>query len=228
MRNQYERYDVELLKNDFINRHYECLPFIGENYERTRLLLIGESHYVKKDEVCFVNKDDFYNSSYDDFEEGDYKVWINTRSVFEGRVYGESSFDTFFSTTATEIARIVNHTDDLSMEQKREAMHQYAFMNYFKRPSYEQGKTIRQLTDLDYKIAYDISSHIIETLIPKLIIFLSKKAYYSFCDYDQDGRIMDKYQIKCVSHPSCPWWNRKRRDGGCAKEDFYNYVREIL
>jgi len=228
MREQYKAFDCELTKNEFLERHYECLPFIGENYENSRLLLVGESHYVPKKESHFVNRDDFYDISFDELEDGEYKGWINTRYVFENRVYGTGSFDVFFSNTATEIARIMNHTNDLSMEQKRAAMHQYAFINYYKRPSYEQGKTIRQITDKDNKYAYEISRSIINTLEPKLIIFLSKKSYYAFCDSNQDGEIWEKYKIKCVSHPSSIWWNRKRNDGRCAREDFYGYISEYF
>ena len=50
MREQYSKFDCELLKNDFLKRHHECLPFIGEDYDNCRLLLIGESHYVPDDE----------------------------------------------------------------------------------------------------------------------------------------------------------------------------------
>lgn len=228
MREQYKEYDQELLKNDFIKRHYECLPFIGEQYKNSRLLLIGESHYVPESAVHAVDRTDYYDNSFDDLEDGDYKGWINTRSVFESRVYDRCDFKNFFSNTATEIAKIINHTDDLSLCQRIEAMHQYAFFNYFKRPSYDEGETIRGLTEEDNKFAYDISSYIIEILNPQLVIFLSMKAYYAFCNSDQDGRISSKYTIKTVSHPSCPWWNRKRRDGRCAKDDFHDYISTIL
>ena len=226
---QYKSFDAYLLKNDFLKRHYECLPFIGEKYESSRLLLIGESHYVpkKEEEVRCVNRKDFYDVSFDDLGEGDYKGWINTRSVFEYRVYDKGKFETFFSNTATEIAKVVYHTDSVTIDQKINAIHQYAFMNYFKRPSYESGKTIEKLTENDYKIAYDISAYIIEVLKPRLIIFISKKAYSTFCNSDVSN-LNSKYKVRSVSHPSSCWWSRKRKDGRCAKEDFFGYVAEIL
>lgn len=220
---QYEAYDRELLKCDFLKRHRECLPFIGEGYDKTRLLLIGESHYVPKEEVLRAARRDFYDVSFEDLEEGRYKRWIDTRYVFEKRVYDKEGLKGFFSNPAAEIARIVYHTEDVSKNQKISAMHQYAFMNYFKRPAYDAGKTIKGLSERDLWYAYRITSHIIEVLQPGLIIFLSKKAYRAFLGSDQDG-ISQKYPMKCVSHPSSPWWNRKRKDGGCAKEDFYHYV----
>ena len=88
MHEQYYRFENDLLKNDFLKRHWECLPFIGENYEKSRLLLIGESHYVPKTGVYYVNREDFYETSFDDLAEGKYKEWINTRSVFDGGVDG--------------------------------------------------------------------------------------------------------------------------------------------
>ncbi len=227
MREQYKQFDEEFLKNDFLKRHEECLPFIGEKYEESRLLLVGESHYVPKQDVQKVNRDDFYDISFKDLTEGTYKGWIDTRKVFEYRAYDKKEFDPFFSNTATEIAKAIHETNNLSRNQKIDAMHQYAFMNYFKRPAYDQGKTIRELTELDYKYAYDISSYVMEILDPKLIVFLSKKAYWAFCDAD-NKRLCSKYSIKCVSHPSCVWWNRKRSDGKCAREEFYEYVADLF
>ncbi len=229
MRRQYEKYYEAFQKNDFLRRHDECIPFIGEKYEESRLLLIGESHYVPKVDVICVNREDFYEISFYDLAEGfgGYKGWINTREVFEKRVYEKIDFKNFFSNAATEIARALLHTDILSQEQKVEAMHQYAFMNYFKRPSYNSGKTIEELSEKDYQYAYNVSCHIIDVLKPRLTVFLSQKAYWAFCDSDRDNIYRNKYDIKSVSHPSSCWWNRKRRDGKCAREDFYGYISEL-
>lgn len=224
MRKQYENYDSKLLQNDYLKRHYECLPFIGEQYESSRLLLIGESHYVPKAGVQFVDREDFYDISFDDLPDGEYKGWIHTRSVFEWRVYHGGDLNVFFRNPAAEIAKIMHHTDRVSNDCIREAMHQYAFMNYFKRPSYKKGRTIERLTEQDYQCAYDTSCHIIDVLQPTHMIFLSKKAFYAFCDSDQEGKIRSNYSIKSVSHPSSHWWNRRRKDGGCAREDFYGFV----
>lgn len=221
------QYENKLHENEFLRHHYECLPFIGEQYEKSRLLLIGESHYVPKEEIQFVDRRDFYEASFDDLAEGKYKRWINTREVFNSRVYDKKDFKGFFSNPATEIARVIYQTDRLTTEQKIEAMHYYSFMNYFKRPSFDAGKTITELTNKDYQLAYDVSKYIIEVLAPKLIIFISKKAYYAFCDSDQNRRLREKYVIEFVSHPSCCWWNKKRKDGGSAREDFYNYVATL-
>ena len=227
MKEQYISFDNELLKHDFLIRHYECLPYIGEEYKNSRLLLVGESHYVPKKAVHYVDRKDYYDIAFDDLDNGEYKDWINTRSVFEYRVYDKGNFENFFSNTATEIAKVINHTENPSKHQRIEAMHQYAFMNYFKRPSFDSGKTIKELTEEDYRYAYSISSFIIRILEPKLIIVLSKKAYDAFCDSDQDG-LNCRYDIRYVSHPSCAWWNRKRGDGKCAREDFHDYVSSIL
>ena len=59
MYQQYQAFDGQLLANDFIKRHYECLPFIGEKYESSRLLLVGESHYVPGDGLHCVDREDF-------------------------------------------------------------------------------------------------------------------------------------------------------------------------
>lgn len=227
MQEQYKEYDEELLKNEFLNKHWECLPYIGERYKETHLLLIGESHYVSENDIKYVNLTDFYDIPFDDLEGEDYKTWINTRSVYERRVYYHKELKHFFYNPAVEIAKIVNQTEVLSKEQIYDAMHRYAFMNYYKRPSFEKGKTIRGLTEKDFIMAYDVSSFIIEILKPKLIVFISQKAYKAFCNYDNNN-LRIKYTIKSVSHPSSCWWNRRRKDDGCAREDFSKYLKESL
>ncbi len=228
MREQYKEFEEKLNKNEFLRKHYECMPFIGEKYRESGLLLIGESHYVPEDAVECVNIEDFYDTDFDDLPKGEYKDWINTRNVFEKRVYNKCDFKNFFSNPATEIARVINRSDNLTMDQRIAAMHYYAFMNYFKRPSYDAGKTIEGLTGKDYRYAYEISSAIIEILAPELIIFLSKKAYYSFCESDKNDKLRSQYTVKSVSHPSSCWWNRKRKDGRTAQKDFYDYISTIL
>lgn len=224
MRQLYGKYDDDLQKNEFLKRHCECLPFIGDEYEKSRLLLVGESHYIEEDKIGFVNRDDFYDVSICEIEDGEYKTWFDTRAVFEYRREKPERFESFFSNISNEIAKIAFKTDSPSTDQKRKAMDFYAFMNYFKRPSYDRGKTISGLTESDYEYAYKVSKHIIYTLKPNLIIFLSKKAYDRFCCADKDNMIRNKYDIKSVSHPSSYWWNRKRKDGKCAREDFYDYI----
>lgn len=40
------KFDDELLKNGFLNSHKYYLPFIGDGYEKSKLLIVGESHYL--------------------------------------------------------------------------------------------------------------------------------------------------------------------------------------
>ncbi|MBR3468532.1 MAG: hypothetical protein IKH28_02430 [Lachnospiraceae bacterium] len=228
MRELYEKYDEMLKKNGFLKRHTECLPFIGDEYEKGRLLLIGESHYLEKKYVPCVDREDFYEVSFADLPDGDYKGWIDTRAVWEYRVYEKAKFENFFANTATEIAKVVYQTENPSRDQRIEAMNYYAFMNYYKRPSFEEGKTINGLTEKDNQYAYDVSSYIMDVLEPKMVIFLSKKAYYAFCESDVGERLHSKYDIKCVSHPSSVWWNRRRSDGKCAREEFREYVNSLF
>ena len=206
MRPQYHEFDQQLQKHAFLQRHYECLPFIGENYKETRLLLIGESHYVPGAEMHCVNREDFYDVSFDDLAEGEYKDWINTRHVFEYRVYNRKNLKGFFANPATEMAGVLHPTEPVSTDRIIEAMH---------------------LTRQDYRYAYDVSRYIMDVLQPTHVVFVSKKAYYAFCASATED-VFAQYSIACVSHPSSAWWNRKRKDGRCAREDFRDFVAEIL
>ena len=64
--NRYYEIDSELRKNVFLERHYECLPYIGERYEKSRLLLVGESHYIPQNAIGLVKRNDFYEIALND------------------------------------------------------------------------------------------------------------------------------------------------------------------
>lgn len=93
-------------------------PFIGEEYEKTRLLLIGESHYVPEKDVHCVDRDDFYEVSFDDLEDGEYKGWICTRQVFDYRVYERRDFKIFFLVQRPKLRE--RHTIKMNCHLKKE------------------------------------------------------------------------------------------------------------
>lgn len=39
MHEQYKEFEEKLNKNEFLRKHYECMPFIGEKYRESGLLL---------------------------------------------------------------------------------------------------------------------------------------------------------------------------------------------
>ena len=84
----------EICENDIVER-------VANKYKISKLLAkILISRNVVEDEKIAVflqpKRNDFYEIALNDLEDGDYKFWINTRRVFESRVYGKENFKAFF------------------------------------------------------------------------------------------------------------------------------------
>lgn len=203
--------------------HPELLPYIGENYEKTRVILVAESHYIKKATIEEFKALNWYNRPVPQDETNPFRKyigWFDTRGVVSNyidyRKKGEGH-TTFLHPSKV----LLNLKNDI--ENEFEAFTYFAFMNYFQRPALNSGKSIKY-DENDKKYANYLFIKIIQIIQPKAVVFLSKKAYYAFdkCTCPSD------IEFKVVSHPTCPWWNRQRKDGGSGCEDFRKILAEII
>ena len=208
--------------------HPELLPYIGQNYKETGILLVGESHYVNnstEDDLKAVN---WYHSplpasGYHELNAASAESWFDTRQVFvryngndanEERGPGHITFS-----RPTEVL----HELGIGTGDKYKDFCYFAFMNFFQRPALQRGKSI-QATDEDRQTANEVFKAVLQILQPKVVVFLSKKARKAF----DGGSCFGGIPMKAVSHPACQWWYRKRRDGGCARDDFRDILKEVL
>lgn len=230
------KYDEELKKNDFLKRHDECLPYIGEKYDVYKLLIIGESHYIGSDEdgilSSIIKNQDYYKKPIKEinngkFKEKEYIKWIDTRTVFTYRKDDKVDAGFFFN-IASEIAKVIYDNPKiniLNQDKLKDAFKCFAFINYFKRPSLKKGKEIEDITNEDKKYAFDITKYIIDVIKPKYIAFVSKKSYHLF--KEEFKKDINNLVIKAFSHPSCAWWNRKNNNGESARKEFAKFLKEI-
>ena len=106
---------------------------------------------------------------------------------------------------------------DLNYVSDSEAFNAFAFMNYFQRPSLKAHESINN-SEEDDKIAYNTFLGVCKVINPKVVVFLSKKAYKCYinsCDKKPS------VPIEVVCHPTCPHWNGK--DG---KEKFVKIINQ--
>ena len=233
----YDKYDDKLMENDFLKRHYECLPYIGEKYEKYRLLIIGESHYAENDKngneyLSSIDNKTYYEKKFEEinvggFKEKEYEKWINTRIVLNHRKDDKVNSG-FFTNITSEIAKVIFNNININYYNQNElkkTLDYFAFFNYFKRPSFSQGKEINS-TKEDEDFAFNISKYIIDVIKPKYIAFISKRSYNLFMDrYKND---ISNLEIEGFQHPSCPWWNIKMKSGKNAKEKFREFMNYII
>lgn len=204
--------------------HPELLPYVGQNYEKTGVLLVGESHYVKQATEAQLEQADWYHNPLPDgtdspFDKRNgYVEWFDTREVFVRYMNDDrsKSYRIFSEPTA------VLHELGLNSGEKYRDFDYFAFMNFFQRPSIAEGESIQD-SPADRLAANDVLEQVVSILRPRAVVFLSKKAFYAFEKERCPGTM-----FYAVSHPNSPWWYRARRDGGCAREDFKNILQEVI
>lgn len=202
--------------------HPELLPYVGRNYDKTKILLIGESHYVESATDAQWKATNWYhaplpeNAVYPFNKEGAADCFDTRQVLCRYMIYQRGRGHTTFSNPTKVFCEITDGVDDRNFDH-------FAFMNFFQRPALKRGKSI------DYEpeeviIANEILEQVIQVLKPQAVIFLSKKARCVFKDEERTHGT----PIYVVDHPTCAWWNRKHKNGKSGKDDFTDILKELL
>ena len=206
-------YDNKLLEIDFYKNsktHRLMLPYIGSEYEKYKVLIVAESHYLGEDNDREKVKD-FKKWLADKNEIKLMKPeYINTRWVVKEHCSNNNK-QPFFSMIRKEIINIEKFWDKVS------------FMNFFIVPSINGSREIKVSKDIKEK-SLENFENVLDVIKPSYILFLSKKSYYIF------EKSNSKYLKNTFGfgHPSSPWWSRKRKDGKKYKEEFKEKIEEIF
>ena len=206
-------YDNELRQIIHYKNHQEMLPFIGKKYSITRILLLGESHYVcpkDKDKIL----DNWYEQEVDSrFEE---PWWFNTRHVVNNYLCRRrSKAHSMFGNPAKALIEAWGLKD----VNDSEAFTAFAFMNYFQRPAVRKGKSIIA-NEMDKKKAFENLKAVVNVIKPLKVIFLSRKAFMAFSEFGE--KLEGVECIGWTKHPTSKYWNDC--DG---KDKFKKIVDEI-
>lgn len=205
------QYDHKLKSIDHFCLHPEMLPYVGLQYDISRLLFVGESHYVscseqELPELVFKNwymvdtSEIFRNLSQ---EAKKYIKWFDTRNVVSNfQFHLRSRAHTMFSNPADVIREILGE----KFPTDSTAFCCVAFYNYFQRPSTTYGKTIFVNSE-DSRVARDTFLQIADILQPECVIFLSRKAWSDFGKETIADACGKKIPLFRVDHPTSPWWH---------------------
>ena len=198
--NSLTEYDGQLKEIRHFSLHPEMLPYVGRHYNETRILLIGESHYLSNYESEEVrNMNAWYESPTDDYS-FEYKENIETRWVIRKFLTGRrTKAYSMFSNPA----KALTDAWDLGELYDGEAFTGFAFYNYFQRPARNAGKSI-VMGEEDERQAFFIMNRIVDILKPEKVIFLSKKAADSFT---YQGGDLDEKRFHFVYHPTSKYWH---------------------
>ncbi len=224
-------YDKSLELVSIYQTHPEMLPYIGKQYNKYRILCVGESHYLSKQTENF---------SYD------LGKWYTENLTEQG--YDENnplhkSFSAFFTRYVmydclakkergagySMFYRPAKACFNILGCEKDDVWEHFAFMNYYQRPAGIRGESINKQKE-DSQISKLSFIDVCKNIKPHKIIFLSKKAYNDWMSEKTVAEEEAMYkEISCaVSHPTSRWWERKRKDGGCAKNDFIKAIKETI
>lgn len=222
----------EILKSKIkhFNNYPEMLPFIGNEWEKSKkILLIGESHYLPYDEIKSYSDFDFNKNWYDgqsSILDAKHKKYITTRNnliTVESGIY-EKPLALYFNLRKA----LLELTE---LKNSKIVFDKFSFYNYFQKPAYvmeinNEDRSIKP-SDLDKKIAYDIFKRIIEVIEPNIVIFVSKKSFNSFNQLNSSRGDFKDLKIDFVPHAGRPWWNKISKSYGnrTGKQKFIDIIK---
>ena len=232
----------------FYQSHSSLKPFIGEKYTNNeagiKILLVGESHYVKEPWPEITSKS-LLNDWWSEIPPQIYGIsWYTTRGTIHNFMSGKSgaAYALF-----REPCKIYNQCFLNGKYQQWQDIYNifdsFAYMNYFQMPAlYERISLWNSLLKFNNesdkfhplsleiwnkteKLSNDVFISVLEILKPDKIVFLSTEAYNAF---KRQNKIYDTNKIFATVHPTCPWWNRKMKNGLSGKEKLIKYFNTLI
>ena len=162
-----KQYDNELKKIDIFKRYPEMMTFVGTGYNRSRIFLLAESFYLPNSEQTHKDAVKWYAGNSKDIERdinGEFPHdWFNCRGLVQ---YGRDAAG----------HAIYRELDRRLAELGFTDMGDIAFSNTFFRPSQAEGRSIN-IWHEDAHVAIETIEKIIAIINPRLVIFISKKAW---------------------------------------------------
>jgi hypothetical protein len=222
------KFDNDLLTINHYKTHSQMLPYIGENYDKYKVLIISESHYVPSGYKEDINTQNWYQNPTSELItslEGN----TNTRDVI-GNFFNKKGHKLF-----------INLNDSLKKAVEGLGLEGVAWYNFYQKPAKHKTE-LNNPHDEDIKVAIEVFEGVINILKPSLIIFVSMNAFGAL--QKGSGGANDRkwnpelraHQFKnfqipilTVSHPNSPWWNRKHGEAKqSGKEKFERIIKERL
>lgn len=245
-------YDKKLKQLDFYNIHPEYLPFIGDKYDKYKILLIGDSHYI---EQTYENEkyglqyfaDHWWNGSCTALSAESYSNWYNTRNVISNYLSGNRRHGHLIFTNVIKTFSAVVLKEEISCISTPESQkyNYFSFMNFFQMPSIYTGTKFwdsilasakkagnkplaYQQWEKCVQVSSNILDHVIEILSPKLVVFTSTSAYHAY--KNANAKYANEKFVVATPHPASPAWNKtcKNYGGIRGKDLFANYLQEFI
>jgi hypothetical protein len=207
---------------EILERYPVLKPYIGENYindHNKRVLIIGESHYLPKNEGSKSEPHVWYNS---DLKKNKINStsWITTEHVVNEFINNKKlkKGHTFFNRLSHSINRI---SGDLFDDHKT-SMNHVSFLNFFPRPA-KTGKSLK-IDKRDIQNGKEVLNWFIIENEPEIIAVASKKA-----GKEVENLLANKnIAYRIVAHPASNWWYKKAKSYNnlSGKEVFESFLKD--
>lgn len=206
------RFDTELSAIPHYRNHPQMMPFLGSKYGvfGPRLLIVAESHYLRKSSTVHLDAAAWYKSGADQLLEHERSA-TNTRKCLtkNGKTWKSRSYTIFRNLEAALIEAGYPEADN--------TLRYIAFMNGFQRPAVSRRSI--ESTPIDQQHSVLTIQSVAAIIQPDHIIFASRKAYETL------GKHL-KQKTHAVPHPASPWWNRSSKLG-TGKTQFLELLNRL-
>jgi hypothetical protein len=223
-----EKYNDDLLKIDHYTKHPQMIPFVGKYWgQYTKLLVIGESHYMPDD----FPKDmieEWYELSPIDFENaGEDISWTHTAGIIDKTWYEDKGHTIYRNIDYA----IIDSGFCPGYLPGENSFCFISFMNFFQRPALNSGEGIIPNKD-DIEIANETLTEVIKILKPDFLFFVSSKARDCLKE-EWFKDLLNSGKIGYSCHPATSHWNtpsiKYSEDGTTpltGKQAFINFLQK--
>lgn len=224
-----ENYDDELRCIDQYRTHEHFLPFIGKDFDKSGILLVGESNYIAETD-SIEDFEKWWTDEWELFSNIRERGYIDIRGILERNIKDGRDLKhrrIYYNPLELYCEECLNLKIDRTKEEDRAYFSHFAFMNFFQFPAKEQQKSIwrsirsyaknrldkRMYWEKTLNISIKTFESLVEVLLKhglKHILFVSKNAYDNYMASSKRNR---KYEslIDWTKHPNV--WNKEIAGG---------------
>ena len=196
-------------------KYPQMIPFIGTDYDKTQLLILGESHYLKEADYWRI------------------KLWYNSRAdewLPKGFTEEQVNWPGWYGDTHTALLvtkkmhPIYSNLDAIlraceGPKELKSGLAGCAYMNFFQRPAETNGDSIQDNKSDDIYAAQTLQC-VCEVLQPTKIYFASSRSYKGLGAFINDKHL----KVTMKTEPTFPlenvgciegWFNNALIGHGC-------------
>jgi len=215
----------------------QMLPWVGTDYNKYKVLVIGESHYIPSESSIHLSSEKWYASSRADLNKEEV-AWTNTAELITNGTdrKWESHGHTIYRNLENAIIE-----SGFDPQDKPSIFKFLSYYNFFQRPAIE-GKSL-DFDKIDVQIATDVFKHVLKVIEPQIICFVSRKPWDGcirekliYWNEEKNRHMLIGEKVITVDyfpHPACRWWNRKSKQyqflndniKRTGKEKFIDFIK---